>query len=288
MRILLAEFGRAANLSATHYPPPLSLAPSPLAAAPPPPSSQSPFPVTTQPQWSPPLSSGQAILYAIVVTAVILIALCLTIRALFLRATGRLPRLPQGPLAQPPQGPDGTPLPLTTLGQGFYGHVGLPQAIVATFPVFPYEEKAGGGAGEGSCVVCLDEYRAGDQLRRLPGCEHAFHQACIDAWFGSHDTCPVCRVSLQPKQTAGGGAGGAPPGPEEACADPSADPSDGSAAAAPEAHLAAPMAAWSLPPIQEHPEEGASVHSGELVASSSGAAVQQPGGGALGAGRIGL
>ena len=39
----------------------------------------------------PSLSAGQAILYALVVTAVILMALCLMVRALVLRVIGRLP-----------------------------------------------------------------------------------------------------------------------------------------------------------------------------------------------------
>ncbi|KAG5231047.1 RING/U-box superfamily protein [Salix suchowensis] len=43
------------------------------------------------------------------------------------------------------------------------------------------------------CVVCLHEAVDGERLRRLLKCEHCFHAACIDAWFQSHPTCPLCR-----------------------------------------------------------------------------------------------
>jgi hypothetical protein len=46
------------------------------------------------------------------------------------------------------------------------------------------------------CTVCLCEYEAGDELRRLP-CFHAFHRACIDAWMERNATCPVCRARVE-------------------------------------------------------------------------------------------
>lgn len=46
------------------------------------------------------------------------------------------------------------------------------------------------------CPVCLTEFEPEDNLRLLPACKHIFHQECIDAWFDSHSTCPLCRASL--------------------------------------------------------------------------------------------
>ena len=46
------------------------------------------------------------------------------------------------------------------------------------------------------CPVCLAPFDADDTLRLLPVCSHAFHSGCVDAWFLSHNTCPLCRACL--------------------------------------------------------------------------------------------
>ncbi|XP_059637429.1 uncharacterized protein LOC132279463 [Cornus florida] len=43
------------------------------------------------------------------------------------------------------------------------------------------------------CAVCLHDVTGGEKYRRLPECKHCFHVDCIDAWFESHSTCPLCR-----------------------------------------------------------------------------------------------
>jgi hypothetical protein len=48
------------------------------------------------------------------------------------------------------------------------------------------------------CTVCLEDYEAGEKLRALLPCSHTFHMTCIDAWLGTHDTCPICRTNLVP------------------------------------------------------------------------------------------
>eukprot|EP00897_Mesotaenium_endlicherianum_P008743 jgi/Mesen1/7898/ME000420S07058 len=48
-----------------------------------------------------------------------------------------------------------------------------------------------------SCAVCLGEYEEGEQLRKLPVCQHSFHVPCIDTWLQTHSTCPLCRTSLR-------------------------------------------------------------------------------------------
>uniref|UniRef100_A0A0E0CTJ9 RING-type E3 ubiquitin transferase n=1 Tax=Oryza meridionalis TaxID=40149 RepID=A0A0E0CTJ9_9ORYZ len=46
------------------------------------------------------------------------------------------------------------------------------------------------------CAICLAEFAAGEELRLLPHCGHAFHVSCIDTWLGTHATCPSCRATV--------------------------------------------------------------------------------------------
>ncbi|XP_040381284.1 RING-H2 finger protein ATL3-like [Oryza brachyantha] len=76
---------------------------------------------------------------------------------------------------------------------------GLPAAVLRGLPVTVYAKPGGGGAGAGEgleCAVCLSEVADGEKVRLLPKCEHGFHVECIDMWFHSHDTCPLCRAPV--------------------------------------------------------------------------------------------
>ncbi|KAJ0241044.1 RING-H2 finger protein ATL3 [Hirschfeldia incana] len=46
------------------------------------------------------------------------------------------------------------------------------------------------------CAICLSELVKGDKARLLPKCKHSFHVECIDMWFHSHSTCPICRNAV--------------------------------------------------------------------------------------------
>ncbi|MCO5563269.1 hypothetical protein L7F22_016906 [Adiantum nelumboides] len=53
----------------------------------------------------------------------------------------------------------------------------------------------------GDCSICLQALEAGEAVRLLPACSHAFHSACIDNWLAIRRrcwpaSCPNCRRSI--------------------------------------------------------------------------------------------
>jgi hypothetical protein len=92
---------------------------------------------------------------------------------------------------------------------------GLDQTFIDTLPVFLYGTIRGLKDGA-DCAVCLSEFSEEDHLRLLPNCKHAFHVDCIDTWFLSNSTCPLCRHSLLLEDVLSSSSSsrlaGAPPG----------------------------------------------------------------------------
>ncbi|KAI3759813.1 hypothetical protein L6452_07890 [Arctium lappa] len=68
---------------------------------------------------------------------------------------------------------------------------GLDPSFLKTIPVILFDPK---DFKEGlECAVCLSDLGEGEKARILPKCNHGFHMECIDMWFYSHSTCPICR-----------------------------------------------------------------------------------------------
>ncbi|KAJ0987321.1 hypothetical protein J5N97_005677 [Dioscorea zingiberensis] len=52
------------------------------------------------------------------------------------------------------------------------------------------------------CAVCKDDLPLRSSARRLP-CSHLYHSDCIVPWLSLHDSCPLCRSSLDPSGPRG-------------------------------------------------------------------------------------
>ncbi|KAL8468114.1 hypothetical protein ACS0TY_031376 [Phlomoides rotata] len=75
--------------------------------------------------------------------------------------------------------------------------IGLHTSVLKNIPVIHVLDELKDGAGIGiNCAVCLCEVCGGEKARILPKCSHGFHVECIDMWFQSHSTCPLCRTPV--------------------------------------------------------------------------------------------
>lgn len=72
---------------------------------------------------------------------------------------------------------------------------GLELAVLNSLPVFLHTPTAEQPPSE--CAVCLSEFEEKEIVRLLPKCNHCFHIECIDMWFRSHSTCPLCRSPVE-------------------------------------------------------------------------------------------
>ncbi|XVF66191.1 hypothetical protein PTKIN_Ptkin10aG0015600 [Pterospermum kingtungense] len=73
---------------------------------------------------------------------------------------------------------------------------GLDARVLKSLPVFTFSAKTHPDTGL-ECAVCLSEFEENEAGRVLPKCKHSFHLQCIDMWFHSHSTCPLCRTPVE-------------------------------------------------------------------------------------------
>ncbi|KAK7329468.1 hypothetical protein VNO77_23637 [Canavalia gladiata] len=73
---------------------------------------------------------------------------------------------------------------------------GLDSAVIASLRLFSYDPNDY-PENPPECAVCLSEFEYGETGRILPKCNHTFHTDCIDMWFHSHSTCPLCRAPVE-------------------------------------------------------------------------------------------
>lgn len=73
---------------------------------------------------------------------------------------------------------------------------GLKKAAMKALPIMVYRARSKTCPVPVDCPICLAEFAEGDKMRVLPNCNHGFHMECIDKWFVSHSSCPMCRNCL--------------------------------------------------------------------------------------------
>ncbi|RID47759.1 hypothetical protein BRARA_I04330 [Brassica rapa] len=76
----------------------------------------------------------------------------------------------------------------------------LDPTVLEKIPIFVYSAKTHKSPPE-DCSVCLSEFEEEDEGRVLPKCGHVFHVDCIDTWFRSRSSCPLCRAPVQPEES---------------------------------------------------------------------------------------
>lgn len=50
---------------------------------------------------------------------------------------------------------------------------------------------------ESTCVICFEDFGAGDHVITLPGCQHQYHSACISHWLTLKPQCPYCNNNVR-------------------------------------------------------------------------------------------
>ncbi|KAJ4975681.1 hypothetical protein NE237_000787 [Protea cynaroides] len=93
----------------------------------------------------------------------------------------------------------GQPQPQPTL-EPIY--TGLDPSIIASLPVYvckQTDQSADDNGRTRECAVCLSSFEDEEVVMLLPNCKHMFHAQCINMWFSSHTTCPICRCGAEPR-----------------------------------------------------------------------------------------
>jgi hypothetical protein len=69
---------------------------------------------------------------------------------------------------------------------------GLARSDIEQLPSYRYKPENAHESDQTTCVVCMCDFEAKQNLRVLP-CAHEFHARCVDKWLKTNRTCPICR-----------------------------------------------------------------------------------------------
>lgn len=70
---------------------------------------------------------------------------------------------------------------------------GLDPSVIRSLKTVVYKST---DADRLDCAVCLSDFEDDETMLLLPQCNHGFHVDCINMWFFSHSTCPLCRNTV--------------------------------------------------------------------------------------------
>ncbi|CAH9089099.1 unnamed protein product [Cuscuta europaea] len=73
-----------------------------------------------------------------------------------------------------------------------------PYVIAQELPTTVFKKTEENETAE-ECSVCLTVLQDGETVRDLPHCGHTFHAECIDRWFCTQSSCPICRAEALPR-----------------------------------------------------------------------------------------
>ncbi|KAI3467335.1 hypothetical protein Pfo_023998 [Paulownia fortunei] len=82
----------------------------------------------------------------------------------------------------------------------FSSKSGQPPASKSSIDAMASVEIVGGENDDEQCVICLEEWEAGEKAKEMP-CKHRFHGECIEKWLKIHGSCPVCRYEMPVDET---------------------------------------------------------------------------------------
>ncbi|KAK4238080.1 hypothetical protein C8A03DRAFT_44132 [Achaetomium macrosporum] len=88
------------------------------------------------------------------------------------------------------------------------------QAAIESLQKKRVDEEMLGADGKAECTICMDEISKGAEVTVLP-CKHWYHGECVVLWLREHNTCPVCRMSIDNRE-GGNNSGNARRGSQQA------------------------------------------------------------------------
>ncbi|XP_015582958.2 NEP1-interacting protein 2 isoform X2 [Ricinus communis] len=77
------------------------------------------------------------------------------------------------------------------------GNRGLSENLIQNLPDFTFQSSNTCQLQcHEFCSICLQDFKDGESVRKLPYCGHFFHMDCLDKWLTRNGSCPMCRTSV--------------------------------------------------------------------------------------------